>query len=163
LTNQFQQIDEFFEVARISGPKSAVKWKLKRALRLSVACMLFFGALGALFTVLTSMIFTQKSLLAAVATSGTVMRATTNGIYTGRALIGGASVGSGDLSGEIANPDLMVGRAALASALNAAMLDIERQKTRLDEMKGATAAFKTMAEARLGTLKTKADGLKKQM
>jgi len=163
LTNQFQQIDEFFEVARISGPKSAGKWKLKRGLRLSVACMLFFGALGALFTVLSSMIFTQKSLLAAVATSGTVMRATSNGIYTGPALSQGTIVASGDLIGKIANPDLMVRTATLASALNAAILEIERQKTRLAQLKGATAAFKTMAEARLGTLKTKADGLKNQM
>jgi len=114
LTNQFQQIDEFFEVARISGPKSASKWKFKRGLRLSVACILFFGALGALFTVLTSLIFTQKSLLAAVATSGTVMRATTNGIYTGRALSRGTIVGRGDLIGEIATPDLMVRTADLA-------------------------------------------------
>jgi multidrug resistance efflux pump len=163
LTNQFQQIDEFFEVARISGPKSASKWKFKRGLRLSVACILFFGALGALFTVLTSLIFTQKSLLAAVATSGTVMRATTNGIYTGRALSRGTIVGRGDLIGEIATPDLMVRTADLASALNAGIFEIERQKTRLAEMQGATAAFKTMAEARLGTLTTKADGLKKQM
>jgi multidrug resistance efflux pump len=163
LTNQFQQIDEFFEVARISGPKSASKWKFKRGLRLSVACMLFFGALGASFTVLSSMIFTQKSRLAAVATSGTVMRATTNGIYTGPPLSRGTIVGNGDRIGKISNPDLMVRTAALASALNTAILEIERQKTRLAELKGTTAAFKTMTEARLGTLKTKADGLKKQM
>ena len=163
LTNQIQQVDEFFEVARISGPKSASKWKLKRALRLSVAYMLFVGALGASFTVLSSMIFTQKSRLAAVATSGTVVRATTNGVYTGPALSRGTIIGNGDRIGRISNPDLMVRAAALGAALNAAILEIERQKTRLAELKGATAAFKTMTEARLGTLKTKADGLKKQM
>src|SRR6516165_4509977 len=105
----------------------------------------------------------SEILLAAVATSGTVMRATSNGIYTGPALSQGTIVASGDLIGKIANPDLMVRTATLASALNAAILEIERQKTRLAQLKGATAAFKTMAEARLGTLKTKADGLKRQM
>ena len=162
-TNQCKQIDEFFEVAGISGLKSASKWKFKRGLRLCVACMLFLGALGASFTILSSMIFTQKSRLAAVAASGTVMRATTNGIYTGPALSRGTIVANGDRIGKISNPDLMVRTAALASALNATILEIKRQKTRLSDMRGATAAFKTMTEARIGTLETKADGLKKQM